>query len=40
MTLNPKLDSSCVLALSFGEESGNTAYDQSQYGNDGTILIC
>ena len=37
MTLNPKLDSSCVLALSFGEESGNIAYDQSQYGNDGTI---
>jgi len=37
MTLNPKLDSSCVLALSFDEESGNIAYDQSQYGNDGTI---
>lgn len=37
MTLNPKLDDSCVLALSFDEESGNIAYDQSSYGNDGTI---
>ncbi len=37
MTLNPKLDSSCVLALTFDEESGNIAYDQSSYGNDGTI---
>jgi hypothetical protein len=37
MTLNPKLDPSCVLCLPFGEESGSTAYDQSLYGNHGTI---
>jgi len=38
MTLNPKLDPSCVLCLPWGETpGGNTAYDQSQYGNNGTI---
>jgi hypothetical protein len=37
MTLNPKLDPTCVLCLPWGEPSGNTAYDQSQYGNNGTI---
>jgi hypothetical protein len=37
MTLNPKLDPSCVLALPFGELEGSTAYDQSLYGNHGTI---
>jgi hypothetical protein len=37
MTLNPKLDPSCVLCLPWGEPSGSTAYDQSQYGNNGTI---
>jgi len=37
MTLDPKKDPSCVLALAFEEGSGSTAYDISQYGNDGTI---
>jgi len=37
MTLNPKLDPTCVLCLPWGEAGGSTAYDQSQYGNNGTI---
>ena len=37
MTLNPKLDPTCVLCLTWGEAGGSTAYDQSQYGNNGTI---
>jgi len=37
MTLNPKLDSSCVLCLPFEEDSGSIAYDQSLYNNNGTI---
>jgi len=37
MTLNPAQDPSCVLALDFGEEGGNTAYDLSGHGNHGTI---
>ena len=37
MTLDPAKDSSCVLALDWAEPSGSTAYDRSQYGNNGTI---
>jgi len=37
MTLNPKLDPSCVLCLPFEEANGSVAYDQSLYGNNGTI---
>jgi len=37
MTLNPKLDPSCVLCFPFEESGGNIAYDQSNYGNNGTI---
>ncbi|RLF47329.1 MAG: hypothetical protein DRN20_06080 [Thermoplasmata archaeon] len=37
MTLNPKLDSSCVLALQFGEPGGKLAADQSIYEHHGTI---
>jgi hypothetical protein len=37
VTLNPKLDPTCVLCLPWGEPGGSTAYDQSQYGNNGTI---
>lgn len=37
MTLNPAKDPSCVLAFDWGEESGNTAYDLSGNGNNGTI---
>jgi hypothetical protein len=37
MTLNPKLDPTCVLCLPWGEAGGSTAYDQSQYGYNGTI---
>jgi len=38
VTLNPKHDPSCRLCLSFGEPSGSVAYDQSLYGNHGTIV--
>jgi hypothetical protein len=37
MTLNPKLDPSCVLCLPFEEPDGSIAYDISNYGNHGTI---
>ena len=37
MTLNPAKDPTCVLAFDFEEGAGNTAYDLSQYGNNGTI---
>ena len=37
MTLNPKLDPSCVLCLPFEEADGSIAYDQSLYNNNGTI---
>jgi hypothetical protein len=37
MTLNPKLDNTCVLCLPFEEPDGSIAYDISNYGNHGTI---